>query len=122
MILTKQKENKILRSAIRTFGITHQLNIAIEELSELTKEICKYNRYQSNVDAIAEEIADVEIMLQQIKMAFGLHNATRRWRNKKLNRLWGTINKERLLNGFESLPLETEERTDADCNSQKPQE
>ena len=49
-----------------------QIIIAIEELSELQKELCKFLRNNSNHDNMAEEIADVEIMLEQMKMYFGI--------------------------------------------------
>lgn len=35
-----------------------QLNIAIEEFAELTKEICKHKRGADNTESIVEEIAD----------------------------------------------------------------
>lgn len=48
-----------------------QLIVAIEEFSELQKEICKYLRnHQIEKKNIIEEIADVEIMLEQIKLYF----------------------------------------------------
>ena len=51
-----------------------QIIIAIEELSELQKELCKALRYNSNYDNIVEEIADVEIMLEQMKLYFNILN------------------------------------------------
>lgn len=56
------------RKAIDTYGKDKQLDVVIEEMSELTKEICKFKRGQDNHQQIVEEIADVEIMLQQLKM------------------------------------------------------
>ena len=56
------------KKAIDTYGKDKQLDVAIEEMSELTKEICKFKRGQDNHKQIVEEIADVEIMLQQLKM------------------------------------------------------
>ena len=54
-----------------------QINILIEEMAELTQALCKYKRMQSDnkpratetdiLENIIEEIADVEIMLEQIK-------------------------------------------------------
>lgn len=58
---------KIYKSAISAFGVEEQLCVAIEEMSELIKEICKHNRHNENYMQIAEEIADVEIMLEQLK-------------------------------------------------------
>ena len=56
------------RKAIDTYGKDKQLDVAIEEMSELTKEICKFKRSQDNHQKIVEEIADVAIMLEQLKM------------------------------------------------------
>lgn len=44
-----------------------QLIVAVEELSELQKEICKNLRGQDNIKELTEEIADVQIMLEQLK-------------------------------------------------------
>ena len=60
---------------IEKYGEGHQLNIAIEEMSELTKEICKYFRDPNKVkhyDAIKEELADVMLMGLQIQVIFGI--------------------------------------------------
>lgn len=62
----------VLRQAIETYGAESQLNVAIEEFSELIKEICKHKRYMDNTKAIIEEMADCYIMLEQMKMIFGL--------------------------------------------------
>lgn len=61
---------RIIERAIKKYGTDSQLNVAIEELSELTKEICKHKRNSSNRERIIEEIADVEIMLEQLKLIF----------------------------------------------------
>lgn len=47
-----------------------QIIVAIEELSELQKELCKSLRKNYNYGNIVEEIADVEIMLEQMKIYF----------------------------------------------------
>ena len=52
----------------------NQIIIAIEELSELQKELCKSLRGNYNYDNIVEEIADVEIMLEQMKLYFNILN------------------------------------------------
>lgn len=62
----------VLKKAIETYGAEAQLVVAIEELSELIKEICKHKRYMDNTAAIIEEIADCYIMLEQMQMIFGL--------------------------------------------------
>ena len=49
-----------------------QIVVAIEELSELQKELCKVLRYKNvnNIEHIKEEIADVSIMLDQLVYYF----------------------------------------------------
>ena len=58
----------IFKEAIKTYGIDNQMNVAIEEMSELTKEICKYKRGFDNRNNIIEEMADVFIMLYQLQI------------------------------------------------------
>lgn len=62
----------VLKKAIETYGAEAQLVVAIEELSELIKEICKHKRYMDNTASIIEEMADCYIMLEQMQMIFGL--------------------------------------------------
>ncbi|MBQ9089946.1 MAG: hypothetical protein IJY58_02740 [Alphaproteobacteria bacterium] len=54
--------------AIQRWGVSAQLLMVLEEMSELQKEILKnINRGKDNLDAIIDETADVEIMLAQLK-------------------------------------------------------
>lgn len=46
--------------------------MCIEEMSELTKEICKSKRGKDNKEEIIEEMADVYIMLEQLKIIFSI--------------------------------------------------
>lgn len=56
---------------IHKYG-NNQLIVAIEELSELQKELCKFFRDKFNINNIIEELADVIIMLEQVKIYFGI--------------------------------------------------
>ena len=60
------------------YGIKNQNRIAIEEMSELTKVICKIGRYPAMdprvskyMDELIEEIADVSIMVEQLRYFYG---------------------------------------------------
>ena len=57
-------------------GRPHQLAVAIEEMAELTKELSKLMRSDSytNANKICEEIADVEICVEQFKRFFDPKN------------------------------------------------
>ena len=64
--LYKKSEYEILKTAIQTYGEQQQEKVAIEECSELIQAIC--HKHRGRVHNIAEEIADVEIMLMQLKL------------------------------------------------------
>ena len=85
---------EILTAALNRWGPELQTAVAIEEMAELTKELCKHARGAHNTDAIAEEIADVYVMLNQMEI---LHNVEARviwWHNTKLARLEERIKAE----------------------------
>lgn len=63
---------EIEKRAIEAYGKEAQLKMAIEEMAELTQAICKSFRGKENLDNIIEEIADVEIMLAQLKLIYKL--------------------------------------------------
>lgn len=63
---------EVLQVAIDTYGEYMQKIVAIEECSEVIKEICKMERGKYNKLHMAEEIADLEIMLVQLEMMCGV--------------------------------------------------
>ena len=81
------KEYEIESAAIKLYGEENQLIVAIEEMSELIKELTKHMRGQDNVESISEELADVSIMLEQIQIIFKNQAAVKVWKEKKLIRL-----------------------------------
>lgn len=79
--------NEIFTKVIRKNGVDYQLNVAIEEMSELTKEICKFKRNRGDLDHIAEEVADVEIMCAQLRQIFCIAGMVDHWKERKILRL-----------------------------------
>ena len=83
----------ILERAVKTYGEASQLDKAIEEMSELTKAILKLRYckkpYELQIlqDAVNEEMADVEIMLEQMKMIFNNSEDVEKQKYKKIERL-----------------------------------
>ena len=80
-------EMSILQRAIAKWGEDAQTKMVLEEMSELQKEICKRWRGKDNTREIAEEIADVEIMLDQLKLMHGIQYEVSKFRVQKLKRL-----------------------------------
>lgn len=84
-------EREILREAVYAFGPGHQKMKAIEEMSELIKELCKDMDGKGNKDHIAEEIADVELTIEQLKIIYNNAKAVEEKRKEKTYRLNGLI-------------------------------
>lgn len=82
------------------YGADHQLLKTAEELSELEREILGFLQgEQSRLANIIEEIADVEIMLSQVKYIFQCEKAVKDMTFKKLLRLNARID-EQIANGI----------------------
>jgi NTP pyrophosphatase (non-canonical NTP hydrolase) len=88
-------ETEVLARAISTFGHLMQIIVAVEEMSELTKELCKAIRGKADMEHIAEEIADVEVMLEQMKLIYNVYPSVEKWRARKVLRLAQRIEEQR---------------------------
>lgn len=85
--------NPICQRALDTWGEEAQMLMVIEEMSELTKEILKnINRKKNNVDAIIEETADVEIMLEQLKANYDIAERVEEYKQNKLKLIEQRLN------------------------------
>ena len=82
-------EQEILETAIKVFGAVHQEEVAIEECGELIQAIC--HKHRGRKDNIAEEIADVEIMLEQLKIINDCSGEVEEIRKSKVERLYNKV-------------------------------
>lgn len=82
-----RSENDVLSAAIAKWGDQAQVMMVFEEMSELQKELCKNWRGKDNAEEIADEVADVEIMLAQLKMIYGIEDKVQKHREYKIARL-----------------------------------
>ena len=80
------EEITILINAVKAFGEKHQEDVAIEEMSELTKALIKHRRYNTpeTLENILEELADVFIMFCQL---IYIHGFDSNIVEEKINRL-----------------------------------
>lgn len=91
--MIRGRGSNICKMAVKVFGKDVQEMMFIEECGELFQALSKKRRgFDSN---IAEEIADVEIMLEQLKYIHKCHVEVESWREKKLVRLCGRIEERR---------------------------
>lgn len=61
----------LLQQAIDTWGEDAQVSMAIEECSELITALTQFWRGRKTKAEVAEEIADVSIMMRQLRLIFG---------------------------------------------------
>lgn len=107
------EEIEIMRAAIRKNGKAMQTVVAIEEMSELQKELSKFIRGKGNRENLIEEVADVLVMITQIQLMYALQDdEVERIMSLKLNRL-----KERMEQNANVGKMS--EKTDGDLISRK---
>lgn len=104
------KREEIFNLAIKTYGKLHQISKASEECSELSADIQKLLQLflipgskneieESKIRTkIEEEIADVEITIEQLKIILEAKKAVERFHKVKLARLKEDLNKITILN------------------------
>lgn len=89
--MTTEERRALLDRAITAYGAPAQMDMAVEEMAELTKALCKVKRVSCTAEAkdvlenVVEEMADVQIMLDQLRIIF--HRSTEEAEEAKLERL-----------------------------------
>lgn len=74
--MNKKLLYEVCKKCIEKYGEEKQMDIAIEEMSELIKAICKWKRNTKPSEAVSlrdnviEELVDVNIVCQQLYMMF----------------------------------------------------
>ncbi len=94
-------KEKLYNEAVKLWGINAQLDMSIEECSELIQAIQKYKRNGSLLN-VYEEVADVELMCEQIRQMFRCDAPIERVKTIKLARLQELIKKGSLIRTSES--------------------
>lgn len=83
----------VYEDALRTWGAEAQTRMLFEEIGELLQAVCKAGRvenWEQRVEVwhnIAEEIADVKIMLGQMEVLFDVEDAVEACKEEKITRL-----------------------------------
>ena len=88
--MKRKKIEKIFKKSIEVYGKEAQSRQTMEECAELIQAVNKYIRYPDKGecrDNLVEEIADVEIMLYQLKEMFYINETEiHEWKEKKAKR------------------------------------
>lgn len=102
--VTYEERKLTYLAAVHMWGVEAQTKMAIEEMSELIKEICKIGRGKSDMEAFADEIADVTIMLEQLRLIYDLNDAVCEHMDMKVRRLRSRLGMEPLGGGADAAP------------------
>ena len=86
------EKEKLYADAIERFGIHYQTYKLIEELSELIRAALKLRQSgPGRMENFIDEIADVEIMIEQMKQGYRIADAVALRKSEKLIRLRGIV-------------------------------
>lgn len=102
--MTTEERRALLDRAITAYGAPAQMDMAVEEMAELTKALCKVKRVSCAAEAkavlenVVEEMADVQIMLDQLRIIF--RRSTEEIEEAKLERLAGRLHTRYVENGM----------------------
>ena len=77
----------IFEQALKQWGAELQFDMVVEECAELIHAINAYKRGRATADQVLDEIADVQIMLNQMRVVFGM-TETHVVYHRQLNRLY----------------------------------
>ena len=88
-----EEAKSILRAAIAKYGISHQVDMAHEEMGELVVALHHLKRGKATADDVITEIADVTIMIYQLAEMFGVEKVQAEI-DRKLKRLSERMNSE----------------------------
>ena len=88
MNIPYEERREVYLTAISHYGSDCQIWKAIEEMSELTKELCKLQNSGGSARAnMVDEIADVTIMMEQLRILFNMNNDVQERIDYKVRRL-----------------------------------
>ena len=85
--VTYEERAKVYTNALDTYGITGQLLKALEELTEVQVEIYRILEGRPDIHHLAEEVADATLMLEQIRLFFGINDEVCEFMDAKVLRL-----------------------------------
>ena len=93
---------EILQKALDKWGTELQVDVAIEEMTELIQRLVQYKRGRVNKQKVLEELVDSWIMLEQLKLVFdgSFYNNNEpdfiEWYERKLLRLENRIHTDNI--------------------------
>lgn len=91
--ITYEERKAVYDAALGKWGQKMQATVAIEEMSEVIKEITKMLRGELDREHMAEEIADATIMLEQVCSMLNINDSVESWMDYKVAALKRKVEK-----------------------------
>jgi NTP pyrophosphatase (non-canonical NTP hydrolase) len=89
--VNKAKTQSLYKQALRKWGCSTQVMMAMGECGELIAALNRFtNQSRGTVEEVVTEIADVEVMMGQLRMIFGAERVEKE-KQRKLKRLDATL-------------------------------
>ena len=88
-----EERKQVYDAALGKWGQKMQTIVAIEEMSEVIKELTKAMRGDLSREHLAEEIADATIMLEQMRLLFNVNDLVCEYMDAKVQRLDNLLNR-----------------------------
>lgn len=79
-----EERKQVYDAALGKWGAKMQATVAIEEMSEVIKEITKMLRGELDREHMAEEIADARIMMEQMCQMLNINDSVESWMDYKV--------------------------------------
>ncbi len=104
MLNGKGDRDVVFRRCICDYGTQPQIDMMIEEMSELTKALLKWRRAKgaeltATRDCIIDELADVRIMARQMEILFQAEDEVEKRIDFKVQRQWKRLEEREAQNG-----------------------
>ena len=110
--------NELFELTVTSFGHEAQKAMAMEECSELINALCKEKRGRVTDKDIITEIADVQIMCNQLALIYG-KDEVRDEKARKERRLFSRLQEQGLIPEGESLKYPTRRLAPEELTSQQ---
>ena len=91
--ITYEERKAVYDAALGKWGAKMQATVAIEEMSEVIKEITKMLRGELHREHMAEEIADAKIMMEQMCNMLNINDSVESWMDYKIAALKRKVEK-----------------------------
>lgn len=96
--MEQEEKIELYSQLVKMYGFGHQMDVAVEEMSELTNALMKSKRRRASKEEVVTEIADVVICMEQLGLHYGV-KAVLDEKERKLQRLKERVERAAKLGG-----------------------